>query len=66
MFENSLFKNYEAEADDYILFFNFFRAHMNSLLRFIETGVKEGAKLVYGGKRLDRKGKFHNFLPLKF
>merc|ERR1719378_772481 len=31
---------------------------MNSLLRFIETGVKEGAQLVYGGKRLDRKGYF--------
>ena len=30
---------------------------MQSLLHYIETGVKEGAKLVYGGKRLDRKGK---------
>ena len=31
---------------------------MNSLLNFIQKGVEGGAKLVYGGKRLDRKGYF--------
>lgn len=29
---------------------------MESLLHYVETGVKEGAKLIHGGKRLDRKG----------
>ena len=29
---------------------------MESLLHYVETGVKEGAKLIFGGKRLDRKG----------
>ena len=38
------------------LFFPF-RKHLDSLLQYIETGVKEGAKLVYGGKRVNRKGK---------
>ncbi len=41
-----------------------FRAHLESLLHYVETGVKEGAKLVYGGKRLDRKGKL-NFKVVK-
>jgi formyltetrahydrofolate dehydrogenase len=31
-------------------------AHMNKLLQFVQKGVQEGAKLVYGGKRLDRPG----------
>ena len=31
---------------------------MESLLHYVETGVKEGAKLIFGGKRLDRKGWF--------
>ncbi|XP_026314184.1 cytosolic 10-formyltetrahydrofolate dehydrogenase [Hyposmocoma kahamanoa] len=34
------------------------KAHMNKLLEFCERGVKEGAKLVYGGKRLSRPGYF--------
>eukprot|EP00112_Aurelia_sp_Birch-Aquarium-sp1_P001622 Seg1176.1 transcript_id=Seg1176.1/GoldUCD/mRNA.D3Y31 product="Cytosolic 10-formyltetrahydrofolate dehydrogenase" protein_id=Seg1176.1/GoldUCD/D3Y31 len=34
------------------------KAHMQSLLHYIEAGIKDGAKLVYGGKRLDRKGFF--------
>ena len=29
---------------------------MESLLHYVEAGVKEGAKLIYGGKRVDRKG----------
>merc|ERR1711910_258271 len=33
-------------------------AHMNKLIEFCDTGVKEGAKLVLGGKRLDRPGLF--------
>lgn len=33
-------------------------AHFNKLLEFVATGVSEGAKLVYGGKRVDRKGYF--------
>merc|ERR1712073_242893 len=33
-------------------------AHMNKLIEFCETGVKEGARLVLGGKRLDRPGLF--------
>jgi formyltetrahydrofolate dehydrogenase len=34
------------------------RAHLNSLLDYCKKGIEEGAKLVYGGKRLDRKGFF--------
>ncbi|XP_047122549.1 cytosolic 10-formyltetrahydrofolate dehydrogenase isoform X1 [Hydra vulgaris] len=32
------------------------RAHFESLLEYIEKGKKEGAKLVYGGKRVGCKG----------
>jgi len=31
-------------------------SHLNKLLEYIDIGVKEGAKLVYGGKRLDVPG----------
>jgi len=34
------------------------KAHFNSLLKFIEKGVAEGAKLVHGGKRVGDKGFF--------
>ncbi|XP_071083635.1 cytosolic 10-formyltetrahydrofolate dehydrogenase-like isoform X2 [Haliotis cracherodii] len=34
------------------------RAHFNKLLEYIDHGVKEGAKLVYGGKQVDRPGLF--------
>ena len=41
----------------YSFFLYFYhRAHFESLLKYIETGVKEGAKLVYGGKRVGDKG----------
>ncbi|XP_076232731.1 cytosolic 10-formyltetrahydrofolate dehydrogenase isoform X1 [Calliopsis andreniformis] len=30
--------------------------HLDKLLEFVERGVQEGAKLVYGGKRLNRAG----------
>lgn len=33
-------------------------AHFNKLLEYVDIGVKEGAKLVYGGKRVDRPGLF--------
>ncbi|XP_050503103.1 cytosolic 10-formyltetrahydrofolate dehydrogenase [Diabrotica virgifera virgifera] len=33
-------------------------AHMKKLLEYVEIGVKEGAKLEYGGKRVNRKGYF--------
>ena len=33
------------------------KAHLDSLLSYVEKGVAEGATLVYGGKRLDREGK---------
>ncbi|KAG5900089.1 hypothetical protein JTB14_016059 [Gonioctena quinquepunctata] len=33
-------------------------AHMKKLLEYVEIGLKEGAKLEYGGKRLDRPGFF--------
>jgi len=33
-------------------------AHFKKLLEYVDIGVKEGAKLVYGGKRVDRKGYF--------
>ncbi|XP_023014395.2 cytosolic 10-formyltetrahydrofolate dehydrogenase [Leptinotarsa decemlineata] len=33
-------------------------AHMKKLLEYVEIGVKEGAKLEYGGKRLNRPGFF--------
>ncbi|XP_012235512.2 cytosolic 10-formyltetrahydrofolate dehydrogenase [Linepithema humile] len=32
------------------------KAHLDKLLEFVEAGVKEGATLVHGGKRLDRRG----------
>ena len=35
---------------------NFCRAHLDSLLEFVHKGVAEGAKLVYGGKQIDRPG----------
>ena len=31
-------------------------AHLVKLLEYCDIGRKEGAKLVYGGKRCDRKG----------
>jgi formyltetrahydrofolate dehydrogenase len=34
------------------------KAHLLKLLEFCEIGVKEGATLVYGGKRVDRPGFF--------
>ncbi|XP_047246351.1 mitochondrial 10-formyltetrahydrofolate dehydrogenase [Girardinichthys multiradiatus] len=34
------------------------KAHMDKLLEYCETGVKEGAMLVYGGKQVDRPGFF--------
>jgi formyltetrahydrofolate dehydrogenase len=34
------------------------KAHFDKLLEYIETGVKQGAKLVYGGQRVPRKGFF--------
>jgi formyltetrahydrofolate dehydrogenase len=34
------------------------KAHLEKLLEYIEIGVKEGAKLVYGGNRLERPGFF--------
>lgn len=40
------------------------KAHMDKLIEYCERGVKEGAKLVYGGKRVDRKGYF--FQPTIF
>ena len=33
-----------------------YRAHLDSLLKYVEDGQKEGANLVYGGKRVDRPG----------
>ena len=33
-----------------------YRAHLDSLLKYVEAGQKEGAILVYGGKRVDRPG----------
>ena len=33
------------------------RSHLDKLLEYCETGVKEGATLVYGGKRVPLKGK---------
>nr|CAD7400413.1 unnamed protein product [Timema cristinae] len=34
------------------------KAHFEKLLEYISLGVKEGAKLEYGGKRIDRPGFF--------
>ncbi|GLV36756.1 uncharacterized protein CBL_02409 [Carabus blaptoides fortunei] len=33
-------------------------AHMRKLIEYVDTGVREGAKLVCGGKRMNRKGFF--------
>ncbi|RZC40050.1 cytosolic 10-formyltetrahydrofolate dehydrogenase [Asbolus verrucosus] len=33
-------------------------AHLKKLIEYVEIGVKEGAKLEYGGRRLDRPGYF--------
>ncbi|XP_013167806.1 PREDICTED: cytosolic 10-formyltetrahydrofolate dehydrogenase [Papilio xuthus] len=40
------------------------KAHMDKLIEFCERGVKEGATLVYGGGRVDRKGFY--FTPTVF
>ena len=32
------------------------KRHLDSLLKFIERGESEGAKLVLGGRRVNRKG----------
>ncbi|XP_039752081.1 cytosolic 10-formyltetrahydrofolate dehydrogenase [Pararge aegeria] len=40
------------------------KAHMDKLLEFCERGIKEGARLVFGGKRVDRPGFF--FQPTIF
>ncbi|XP_068238222.1 cytosolic 10-formyltetrahydrofolate dehydrogenase isoform X1 [Palaemon carinicauda] len=34
------------------------KAHFDKLLEYVDIGVKEGAKLVYGGKKVDRPGYF--------
>lgn len=34
------------------------KAHLEKLLEYINTGVKEGAKLIHGGKRVNRPGYF--------
>ena len=34
------------------------RAHMQKLVEYCDTGVKEGATLVTGGKQIDMPGKF--------
>ncbi|CAG9767702.1 unnamed protein product [Ceutorhynchus assimilis] len=39
-------------------------AHLNKLLEYVQIGVKEGAKLEYGGKRVNRTGYF--FEPTVF
>lgn len=33
------------------------KAHLEKLLQYCETGVKEGATLVYGGRQVQRPGK---------
>lgn len=38
------------------------KAHLDKLLEYCETGVKEGATLVYGGKQVDRPGTTHILL----
>ncbi len=38
------------------MLFHFVRAHLDSLLKYIADGTQEGAKLVYGGKRLPQPG----------
>ncbi|XP_077428645.1 cytosolic 10-formyltetrahydrofolate dehydrogenase [Vanacampus margaritifer] len=40
------------------------RAHLDKLVKFCQTGVNEGATLVYGGKQIDRPGFF--FEPTVF
>lgn len=40
------------------------KAHLDSLLEYVNKGVAEGAKLVYGGKQVDRPGFF--FEPTVF
>merc|ERR1712173_540655 len=32
------------------------KAHLDKLVEYCETGLKEGARLLLGGKRCDRKG----------
>ena len=41
---------------------NTYRAHLDSLLEYVNKGVAEGAKLVYGGKQLERPGKLRKML----
>lgn len=41
------------------------RAHLEKLLEYINTGVKEGAKLIHGGKRVNRPGKHFDWVKRK-
>ena len=43
-----------------------YRAHLDSLLKYIDEGVKEGATLVYGGKRLPRPGILIHYIDIMF
>ncbi len=40
------------------------RAHLEKLIEYSEIGVKEGAKLIYGGKQVPRPGLY--FMPTIF
>lgn len=33
------------------------KAHLDKLVEYCQTGIKEGATLVYGGKQVQRPGK---------
>jgi len=45
---------------------NFCRAHLDSLLEFVHKGVAEGAKLVYGGKQIDRPGEWSDIYVAEY
>jgi len=40
------------------------RAHLDKLLEYVEISVKEGARLVYGGNRVNRPGEVEDMATL--
>lgn len=41
------------------------RAHLEKLLEYCRIGVEQGARLVYGGKQVDRTGMMYVYLYLQ-
>ena len=45
-----------SNSVSYIVDLTLFRSHLESLIDYVDVGVKEGATLAYGGKQCDMPG----------